>query len=522
NAQGAWRSAADGGMVLTPAQARTVAAKILPGLVVNLGSAIKNTYNPLHTTRSPMRRLYDSHGGGVHMDARIGFTAGVDMLGGTTNSLTGGAGSLARRGAGAVEHGVQGLGHVWSDAIRFTGFKAYLELMNGGPFKTEAALQAFVRDNPNRLAEAVTGSKNLLGNFERTGSTIIARAVFPFFNASVVDITQVMPQVLASSHGRQTVAVVTAAVFFTALAKMQEEDDRDHDGTSKFLSGSSAWKDLVVGDAKLPLMPGFRPFIAGAVLAAAAVADAKLPKDEGFFVERVLHSMLEMLPAKVPDFDDASLMHAIGVVGVPLMLSAGIDQYGKRVARDGNSIDASAPEWTQVRNGDSELAADTAEALSKLGLDIAPGTISTIVGQFTGAMASMASEMNKGTVDGRGALGAGIDWVAKRFVYDAQRESQFGTSERLMRAERELLAERDPDLLLDNREAINQQRRAITSVRTPEGLTVAQAIARQAQARRSGDADAYQRLEADIRVAAEQQSALRATAIEMLKARTQP
>lgn len=522
NAQGAWRSAADGGMVLTPAQARTVAAKILPGMVVNLGSAIKNTYNPLHTTRSPMRRLYDSHGGGVHMDARIGFTAGVDMLGGTTNSLTGGAGSLARRGAGAIEHGVQGLGHVWSDAIRFTGFKAYLELMNGGPFKTEAALQAFVRDNPNRLAEAVTGSKNLLGNFERTGSTVIARAVLPFFNASVVGTTQVMPQVLASSHGWQTVALMTAAVFFTALAKMQEEDDRDHDGTSKFLSGSSAWKDLVIGGVKIPLMPEFRPFIAGAVLAAAAVADAKLPKDDGFFTERVLHSMLEMLPAKVPDFDDASLMHAVGIVGVPLMLSAGIDQYGKRVARDGNSIDASAPEWTQVRNGDSELAADTAEALSKLGLDIAPGTISTIVGQFTGAMASMASEMNKGTVDGRGALGAAIDWTAKRFVYDAQRESQFGTSERLMHAERELLAERDPDLLLGNREAINQQRRAITGVRTSEGLTVAQAIARQAQARRSGDADAYQRLEADIRVAAEQQSMLRATAIEMLKARVQP
>ena len=522
NAQGAWRSARDGGLVLTPAQARSMSIRLLPGMLMNLGSAFKNLQNPLHTTRSPMRRLYDSHGGGVHMDARIGFTAGVDMLGGKSQ-LGGSAGSLARRGAGMIERGIQGLGHGWSDAIRYTGFKTYLELMHGGPFKTEAALQAFIRDNPGRLAEAITGSKNLLGNFERTGTTVLAKAVLPFFNAAMVGTTQVLPQVISTRHGLQTVALITGAVFLTAMSKMQQEDDKDDDGVSKFLSGSSAWKDLVIGDFKIPLPPEFRLVIAGAVMAAAAASEAKPPEDfSSLLVSRVLHAMLELLPAKVPDFDDASLMHALGVAGIPLMLSAGVDPFGKRVTRDGNSVDASAPDWTQVRNTDSEFAADMAEALTGLGLDIAPGTITTLTSQFTGALGSMWSEMDKGAVDGRGSFGAAAEWVGKRFAYDAEKESQFGTSERLMKAERELLAERDPTLLLDNTAAITEQRRSITGIRTAGGLTVAQAIRAQAEARRAGDSDTYQRLGDEIRVAGEQQSARRATAIEMLKARVQP
>ena len=516
NAQGAWRSARDGGMVLTPAQARTMSLKLLPGMLANLGSSIKNTYNPLHTTRSPMRRLYDAHGGGVHMDARIGYTAGVDMLGGSA-TLGGRPGAALRRGIGAVEHGVQGIGHVWSDAIRFTGFKTYLELVHGRPFKSDAELEAFVRDNPGRLAEAVTGSKNLLGNFERTGTTIAAKAVLPFFNASVVGTTQILPQVLMSPHGRATVAAITGAVFFAALSKMQDDDDIDEDGVSKFLSGTSAWKDLVLGGNKIPLPPEFRPFIAGAVLAAAAAANAQAPQDSGFFVDKILHAMLEYMPVKVPDFDDASLMHALGIVGVPLMLSVGVDQFGKRVARDGNSVDASAPEWTQVRNTDSAFAEDTAAALTSVGLDVAPGTITTLTGQFGGAVSGMVSEMQKGSIDGRGALGAGIDWTVKRFTYDADKESQFGTSERLVRAEAALLETRDPDMLLDNRELITEQRRAITSVRTAGGLTVAQAVKSQAQARRAGDAQAYQALQEEIKDAMAQQSVMRATAIDVLK-----
>lgn len=513
NAQGAWRSVRDGGVALNTAQARTLAVKLLPQALGAMAGAIRNqTPGRLTAKRTAMRRLYDAHGGGIHMDAVIGYTQGLDMLGAGSQAFGGSTGAVARSLMGKGEHAVQAVGHVWSDAIRFAGFKLYLEARNGQPFRSDAELKRFIDNNPSALAEAVTGSKNLLGNFERTGTDVLLKAVIPFFNATMVGNTQLLPQILTTAHGRQMTALVAATVFFSAMAKMSSEDDRDDDGVSKFLSGTSAWKDLVVGGIKVPLPLELRGIIAPVVMAAAAVSGAVPPP--GMLVERLMSVLLDFSPIRVPEFDGTSIMHALGILGIPLMVSAGLDSYGRPTTRGGPTA---GPEHLQARTSDTGTAVATAELLHDiLGADVAPGTITTYMQQFGGALYSMGNEMHKGSLDGRGASGAALEWVAKRFVYDAEKESAFGVQRRLKHAENEKLAERDEGILEENTQTITDARRQVSEVKGIDGLSLGQMILEQAKARRAGDAERYQALAESIKEVSAEQRALRAGTINML------
>lgn len=462
----------------------------------------------------PVRALYDARGGGIHMDAKLELQGSED----THRSMLDlvkerRAGAVVRRGLNNFEHGVQGIGHTWGDTVRFEAFKTYLEHRHGGPFKSAAALMDFADRNPEAVNTAVTGSKNLIGNYERMGESAWARAVLPFFNAGMVGTTQVLPQVLSSRYGWGSMMALTGIATLAAMAALADPDDVDDDGESKFLAKANTMRSIKLGDFTMPVSPEQGLAIVAGVSLATLMSDRDLNHAD-------LHGKLwayikGLSPVRTPDFENAGLAQSVGLIGIPFMLTQGLDGMGNSVL-PADRVTAGTPDHMRPRNQDSQFAIDAADALHALSMDVAPGSVTNFMQQFSGASYGLANAAVQGDVDGRGWLQGMVDQISKSFVYaqpNAQAQESFALRDRKAVANAAVIESGDAEAIAK----LDVQDRQVSSIKSASGLTQFELSRELAKARRLGDSDAYQALVAERDALSQRQDALRGRQINMLR-----
>lgn len=481
NIQGAFKGI-NASSDITNGQAARMALKVIPRAVVNLRQALARSLESAEMTRtsvkrSPARMLYDTMGGGIHMEARGQFVTMKHMLVGDASSL----GRKALDAGASTINFVGAVGHAYSDALRFSAFEAYLQDRNGGrPFTTEAQATAFARSRPADMEAAIIGSKNLLGNFETMGQNVLLRAFIPFLNAGLVGTTQVLPSLLSSAHGRRSLALMAGVGLLGAVAAMGTEEDKTKDGYSKYLDSDNSWKSLHAFGLQVPVPPEL-----GLLVLAVNASAAFITRADGHEVDinRLAaeghHRVMDFIPVRPAPFEEAPLATALGIVG-PLFLAAdGRDAFGQSFRapepRGPNGTRLAVPDFMRGRTQDPMWAHDLAAGMATAGIDMPPGIYKLWWEQVAGAGAQMLTQYIKGEdmqAAGQATSGASelLTWVGKDY---ALKENPFAAIER-------------------QRDSL----RAITGVvaRDEEGNSIAQLRAKAGQARKAGDAGAYEEL----------------------------
>ncbi|MEY4909392.1 MAG: hypothetical protein RL260_3110 [Pseudomonadota bacterium] len=518
NMQGAWTSGT-GGSKVGNVEALQLSAKFAGKLMSSafnggLRDSFGRQFSAGRSSTDPVRALYDARGGGIHMDAKLelpgsenSFKSMLDLV--HERKL----GAVAGRGLHNFKHGVEGIGHTWSDTVRFEAFKAYLEHQHGGAFASAQAMAAYANANPEVINTAVTGSKNIIANFERMGESSWSRAVLPFFNAGMTGTTQVLPQILSSKYGWSMMMGMTGLATLAAMAALADPDDVDADGESKYLSKPGSLKSIKIGGFTLPVPPELQMALVGGLAFAALASDREL--NHADIHGKLWNAIVGLSPARVPDFQNAGLAQAAGLIGIPFMLTGGQDGLGNSVLPTGRVLPGT-PEHLQPRNQDSQTAIDAADALAVLGADVAPGSITNFMQQFTGASYGIANAAVQGNVDGRGSLMAMVDQMTKNFVYEtpssAQQES-FALRERKAEVNREVLESGDAAAIAK----LAPAELAVNSIKSSSGLTQAKLAMAMAKARREGDESTYQAMMAEREDLSMRQDKVRGAQINMLR-----
>ncbi|HQL53274.1 MAG TPA: hypothetical protein PLQ87_01075 [Phycisphaerae bacterium] len=519
NMQGAWTSSTGASKVGNMEAVRLSAAFTGKLLRSAFDGGVRDSYRRQFAkgtaSSDPVRALYDARGGGIHMDAKLELQGSQDthrsMLDLVKDRR---AGAVVRRGLNNFEHGVQGLGHTWGDTVRFEAFKTYLEHRHGGPFKSAAALMDFADRNPEAVNTAVTGSKNLIGNYERMGESAWARAMLPFFNAGMVGTTQVLPQMLSSRYGWGAMMALTGIATLAAMAALDDPDDEDDDGESKFLAKTGTMRSIKLGDFTMPVSPEQGLAVVAGVSLAVLMSDRDLNHAD---LHGKLWAFLKGLsPVRTPDFENAGLAQTVGLIGIPFMLTQGLDGMGNSVLPADRVVDGT-PERTRPRNQDSQFAIDAADALHALSFDVAPGSVTNFMQQFSGASYGLANAAVQGDVDGRGWLQGMTDQISKNFVYaqpNAEAQESFALRDRKAAANAAVIESGDEAAIAK----LPVQDRQVSSITSRTGLTQFELSKALAQARRLGDSDTYQVLIEEREDLSRRQDAVRGRQINMLQA----
>src|SRR5699024_12246885 len=143
--------------------------------------------------RDPVMALFQRLGGGINIAAlsdgpALASDIRKGMLG-NPSELRANPLLMARAG---VSSGLEMIGHTLhapTQALRYGGFKAYIEHAAGRPFgpnDTEALIAWVERpDTQQYIRNAVRGSKTISGNFEQRGSVRTVPSLFAFWNAAM-------------------------------------------------------------------------------------------------------------------------------------------------------------------------------------------------------------------------------------------------------------------------------------------------------------------------------------------------
>ena len=529
NMQGAFSPAGAGGSMVTNAQAAKLSATMLSRILPSMADALRNQSRAQFGQRAdPVRQLYDSQGGGIRIESKYSFGDNqrnpLDIIRGETRRDSTSRTLLAKvvNGGSNVAHTVSAIGHVASDAIRFAAFKSYLEMQHGGAFPSEAALARYVQDNPSIVATAITGSKNLIGNFERMGSNTLARINFPFFNAGMVGTTQMLPQILGSSWGRQSLALIAGLATLAAMAAFDDPEDVDEDGDSRFAASPRSDDSIVFGRTAIPIPPELQFAVTGGKLMAAMLSDRSISAENLW--DSVKRTLVNMSPIRSPDFENAGPLQALGLVGIPLMMMAGQDGFGNSVLP--SRTDPGKPERIQDRPVDSASAIAVADGLHAMtswlpggSADVAPGTITSVAQQFGGALYGMASAWDKAGLEKADGATAAFAYVTKSYRYDPA-DSKFDLMERRDENQRKLYEEataldKAGVAAIDQRVAPAASR--LAAVRSSSGKTLTQLTAALADARRAGRSDEYQQLLAEREDLGRRRSVVIGQTVNMLR-----
>lgn len=429
----------------------------------------------------PMRQLYNANGGGVMLGA-------VTALDTSQNVLRGAAGRGAHLGKKGMDIAHMP-GHVLSDAVRFAAFSAYLETQNGGKFRSVAELQSFAQANPEVIKKAVLGSKRVLGNYEDVGQNIVAKSVIPFFNAATIGATQTLPIVLSSQQGRAGGAMLAAVAFITAMAGMDDDDDKDRDGHSNYLRQAASWDGIRVGDAVAQVPHELRLFIAAGNLAAIAATDAKVDKTAAYshFWRTVRGAMLP-IPGVESGAEGRAFASDLGLLGqIGMIAVSNEDQYGRAWASNAakRNDKGNQPFYMNPRSGDTADATWLSEQLFRMGMNVEPARLDALINTlpipgYGAGYGSMRKELELGAVDGRGQEQALIDWLTGAFMV---KDNKFASRDRWQEESKGMLGQSETTA-----QAFAKYNDVVNDLVSGMGILHDEA----GHARRSGDTRLYQ------------------------------
>lgn len=366
NVQGAFRDL--GNYSLKDHEARDISGRI-PGRALTAAFSILG--NKAKQTRSWEYDVFKRVGGGITMNAKYDFEVANDWL--NQELRTGKEGTAVQIGTGlkAAKKGIKGameISHAFEDATRFATFMEYVELKHGSKFTSEQQLVDFLQANPELKKAAVTGSKNITGNFEIKGANVGWRAAYMFFNASMVG-ASTMVNMFDPRHGSHgfKFGLMIAGAMLASLAMVDADLGDDEDGKSMAHRINKLGDSICVKGVCIPV-PHEGRWLTNFVTALYFSAKGDYTIGQG--VAKTMHGVLQT--GSPMQFDGLSTsgntMHTLmqnllpTIAELPFQLATGYNSFGKEIkseyaytangqrimnAMDWQKIKVSDPEWTR-------------------------------------------------------------------------------------------------------------------------------------------------------------------------------
>ncbi|PHM35915.1 LPD38 domain-containing protein [Xenorhabdus innexi] len=218
-------------------------------------------------TDNPMRKLFAKAGGGNNAGAYYGLDAVSRRL--NAGTATGPIDIIQQQGmkglgsaALNMHHRFVRAVHASDEVFRYSAFLNFLEDRSGRDLRnmTQKELDAWAANNQGLITQAAKGSRELAGNFTRHGSGKVLPAFFAFWNAGMQSLPLVasIMSTQAGRFGLMGLSILAAAATQSAL---DDPDDEDTDGGSKFARSPSRKKSICFGDVCGEMPYEVRPFM---------------------------------------------------------------------------------------------------------------------------------------------------------------------------------------------------------------------------------------------------------------------
>ena len=380
-----------------------VASRSLSHFIPNFRKLMRHAWSG--EINDPYLMLYSQRGGGVAPGARSGFdetsaaARQLDLFSTSGVFDTGARGALQR--AGAAFRRVETVLHTTEDLARFSAFKAYLEHRAGRDagggfrsFDSPEALMAWAEQNPGAVDMALEVSRKITGDFSDRGAWAWPRAAFMFFNPAVQGVRQ-LSGVAQTRTGQAGLVFAAVASLGLALGAMDDPEDEDEDGGSRFLRRRDLGRSLLLGDdTAFPVPPEVRFAVTlGEVIA--GMSRSKMTLEQA--AVRMSKAMVDTVaPLNVPEPDAPIESYAFNFTPAalqPLIVAAmGVDSFGNDTEVDagmvrdaqGNRV-VSPANFERGRTRDPEWAKYMTQKLYDLtGIDWYPGRVAEVANLMGG------------------------------------------------------------------------------------------------------------------------------------------
>lgn len=400
-------------------------------------------------------------GGGIQMNAKYDFEQANDWL---KNELRIDSQGVAHRigtGLSMTKKSlskVSEISHGFEDAVRFGAFMEYLELRNGGKFNSEQELITFLQNNPDWKSAAVTGSKNITGNFEMKGSNVGLRAGWMFFNASMVGFSNAL-HMLDPRHGTHGIKVagLLTALAVASLASADADMGDDEDGVAKVMRTRGVLHSVGVDGFVLPVPHEMRG-VTG--LAESGYLWMTGKADLGEAMGIALHGMLQMgspfqfeyVAESQNSISSLAQVLSPTIAELPIQLMSNTNSFGSAIvpeyayADNGQRIQG-AMEWQKSRMNDSYWSKWLAYNGQKfLGLDISSAEYEHSAQFLGGSIYTLLKRIGNGMTEGKSASEIWADTMGRPFTthYD-ERAMITSMREKLRQAKAQAMMGSDPN-----------------------------------------------------------------------------
>lgn len=433
NVQAAFRDLGTGS--LSDAQAREISGRIPATAMKAALSILRNNAKGI---RSWEYDVFKRVGGGITMNARYDFEQANEWL--NTELTTARDGTPRQMGTGlkSLKQGLKKateISHAFEDATRFAAFMEYLKLKNGGrEFANEQELVTFLTANPEVRAAAVTGSKNITGNFEIKGANVGFRSLYMFFNASMVGLSTTV-NMFDPRHGVHGVkyGAMLAGAMLASMVLMDADMGDDEDGKSKLSRVPKVGDSLCAYGVCLPV-PHEARFVTNFVKSAYHMLRGDYSLGEA--TANTMHGILQAgSPMQFDGFYNAqNSMHTlvqniVPTLGqLPVQLATGLNSFGKEIVPEyaytanGQRI-VDAMDWQKSKMSDPDWTKWTAMNLQKLlGIDISSSELDHTAQFVLGSVYTAVKRMGRGVAEGAPTSDILLNAVGRGFVgeYDSR------------------------------------------------------------------------------------------------------
>ncbi|PHM52109.1 LPD38 domain-containing protein [Xenorhabdus sp. KK7.4] len=289
-------------------------------------------------TDNPMRKLFAKVGAGNNAGAYYGLDAVSRRL--NAETATNPIDILQQQG-------IPGLGsaavnmhyrfiravHASDEVFRYSAFLNFLEYKSGRDLRnmTQKELDEWAANNQDLITQAAKGSRDLAGNFTRHGSGKILPAFFAFWNAGMQSLP-LISSIMSTQVGRfglMGLGILAAAATQSAL---DDPDDEDTDGGSKFARSQSRKKSICFGDICGEMPYEVRPFMLS-IQNLVLLGHGKIDMGEavGSLLRSAAETFVPVQPAGDADSYTVTRMMLPTAAQPLITIGMGVNEFGQEV-----------------------------------------------------------------------------------------------------------------------------------------------------------------------------------------------
>ena len=348
------------------------------------------------------KKEYDAAGGGITLGARYGYdTANRDVLSAIDDGSQAKTFRHVKEIADGAKRGLLGVLHVVEDVYRFGAYQAYIELKHGGKFDSQEQLRTYLELNPDVSADATLGSKRLLGDFDKRGTTQTGPALMMFFNATMQG-NKSFVGALNTPHGKRMVLSFALLVLATTMIDIGEEEE-DESGKSLSYRRTKRGGLVGFGDFWFPAPPELRG-LTTAVKNIAYLSNGDMDVGE-FALSSSLGLLQTFSPVQIENIQGSDNAIAVPLLSFVPVLAHGVaktaldvNSFGGKLTNDavydkeGRKVKNPA-EFMKINQSDADWAVAAAEGIYRYtGFDNSPASIEA---QADAALGSVYNSMIK-------------------------------------------------------------------------------------------------------------------------------